>query len=105
MPAFYSDRNGDNGYLQKKPFWHATFDYYLLDATGRSFDVVSNRPNIRTDSANRKVLDTFGFSYSNTTVSKVARQGAFDNFHIAPRMSFKTATATLPVSMAPVCLH
>jgi hypothetical protein len=96
------------------PHWNNGFDYYHADlasdpaAHGREYKVVDASAGARqvTGAVEKLVLG----AYQGVTIHKVARQGEFDNLHLAPRMKttfrHKGSNVTLSnIAMAPFCVH
>ncbi len=82
--------------------WDSLFAHYSLDAARSSITVVSPRFPRRADTTSRQVFDKSKSTYSTgPAVTKVERQGMFDNLHVAPAMDYKGA----PAFMAPLCQH
>jgi subtilisin family serine protease/outer membrane protein OmpA-like peptidoglycan-associated protein len=81
--------------------WDSIFAHYALDAARAGLQVVSPRLGRRTDGSSRRRLDVATRGWVPTPVTKVARQGMFDNVHLAPVMGFGGADAF----MAPICQH
>lgn len=78
------------------PHWNGLFDYYQTDAH-KKFGPTSPLRLVDPDKRYRKV---FGVEYegrdaSDLSVDKLARQGAFDNLHLAPKMKFPQAIASI----------
>jgi hypothetical protein len=107
------------------PLWDNFFDYYEIDPAERRFDVqearVVNRharardienaiqkPNYRLMRESSNITEscsTSDFYRPPEKIHKVARQGAFDNVHIAPRMRVFYKQEFHEVVMAPFCEH
>jgi hypothetical protein len=100
------------------PLWDNVFDYHDKNAASgsRLLTVVDpSKPARRVDGKrlviDRNVIPSLvpGASRTATAVVKVARQGAYDNVHIAPQMMATLVSVLglppVPVSMAPVCAH
>lgn len=96
------------------PHWDNVFDYYHVNLPSdaafraREFKVVDSSAAARqiTGAVERLSLGR----YQATTIRKAARQGAFDNLHLAPRMkvSFRHKGANVDlvnIAMAPFCIH
>ena len=110
-----TDRNrGDEVLPGFSPHWDNVFDYYHVDLQSdaafraREFKVVDSNAPARTISGAVEKL-SLG-TYQAATIRKVARQGAFDNLHLAPRMkvSFRHKGADVNlvnIAMAPFCIH
>jgi hypothetical protein len=83
--------------------WDSLFAHYSLDATQSNIVVVSPRLGRRRNTTARQIWDNSKSVYSPSPapVDKVARQGMFDNVHVAPSMDYQGAAA----SMAPLCQH
>ena len=115
--SLYSDMNGNiNMYPDGSPGdslappwprWDTLFAHYLTSkaAAGKSFEVVGQKPERPDTAHNRAAYDTTtGIYVATNAVMKRARQGAFDNIHLAPAMSFGDSGTTAPNAyMAPVC--
>ncbi len=106
--ALFTDRNVNEFYV--RPEWEFIFDYYdTYPATDMPFKAVDNsKTGSRDDSFNRTVLglNLGNPEYVNKTVTKIARQGEFDNLHIAPRYADAGTMSNLTGTvMAPVCQH
>lgn len=89
------------------PLWDNLFDYYLVDApAASSFVVVDPALSPREITGAIQTLGMVTGSYTAMPFNKVARQGAYDNVHLAPKM---IASAPLlapdPITMAPGCIH
>jgi hypothetical protein len=117
--ALYTDMNGNinmypdgspgDAFVPPWPRWNNLFAHYRtpIAAAGQSFEVVGQKPE-RTDTAgNRAAYDPItGIYVATTAVKKKFRQGAFDNVHVAPAMSFAHPGPIPPNAyMAPVCQH
>lgn len=98
------------------PLWNNLFDDFHPSWTSPAYTMV--RPNISADtisdavkvtSVNRRILGGKYFSSSNRDVRRVARQGAFDNIHLAPTHTnapgATTFTGLNKIYMAPFCEH
>jgi len=127
VPSLYTDRNVGQGIVallthltrgssSPLPTWANMFDYFDRNASRAAIRAVVVDPAItgtRSNSTEREVVDRLGGAHSPTTVTKVPRQGEFDNVHIAPQMRialgsispFFSGLGPLGVSMAPVCAH
>jgi hypothetical protein len=126
LVGLYADRNLTLGLMESLvefasgrtgtvlPTWDNLFDYTDTDASraAQTLTIVDPaRSGVRTDSTHRQELNRLTEVHSPSTVEKVARQGDFDNVHIAPPMSvgpLSLGPVTLPataVSMAPMCAH
>ena len=127
IPSLYSDRNVGQGIValvthlvsgssSPLPTWSNMFDYFDRNASRAAIRAIAVDPSItgtRTNSSDREVVDRVHATYSATTVTKVPRQGEFDNVHIAPQMQVTLGSipllfsglGPLGVSMAPVCAH
>jgi hypothetical protein len=102
--------------LPPTPLWDNIFDYYRIDPpAGTAFTVVDPTLAARTVSGAIETLDLWSIvpggstsvnTYNPMPVAKMAGQGAYDNFHIAPKMlAGLPLLAPDPVVMAPVCAH
>jgi hypothetical protein len=95
------------------PLWDNIFDYFRIDpGAGTSFTVVDPGLPIRTISGAIETLNLTTVGpvpvnfYAAQSFGKVARQGTYDNIHIAPKMLVGLAAlAPDPIVMAPVCAH
>ncbi|WNG31180.1 hypothetical protein F0U62_49630 [Cystobacter fuscus] len=122
--GLYTDNNS-KGLLPELPFWNLLFDYYSTDPTPGKFEVVKR------GAAERTLVDAVksfheeiatgptesmpaGATYRPRDVTKLARQGEFDNIHIAPKMKLPWEVVAksppswnlnAPVAMAPFCAH
>lgn len=127
IPSLYSDRNVGQGIValvthllsgssSPLPTWSNMFDYFDRNASRAAIRAVAVDPSntgTRTNSSAREVVDRVHATYSATIVTKVPRQGEFDNVHIAPQMQVSLGSipvlfsglGPLGVSMAPVCAH
>jgi hypothetical protein len=119
LGALYADMNGSinlwpdgwpgDASFPPSPRWDTMFAHYLLPpgAAGKSFEVVGRQPGRIDTGNNRRSYDRATSGYAATpAVEKVARQGAFDNIHVAPSMLFSGSGLTLPNAfMAPICQH
>jgi hypothetical protein len=81
------------------PRWDSIFAHYKLDSDLPVTAVVDRAKGRRTTSGVRRQKISATAAYAATDVTKVDGQGAFDNIHLAPEMSYKGAAA----SMAPIC--
>lgn len=81
--------------------WNSIFAHYSLDAARSNITVVAPGLARRTNSSDRQVWDTGSATYLPTAVTKVERQGMFDNVHVAPVMDYQGVAAY----MAPLCHH
>jgi hypothetical protein len=129
-PGFWTDSNEPlfPDYLNEStvsfPFWNDIFDYYDTDplasgtGVGTPVKMVDAAKNFERSAEVLKLVvkgqkgdPTAGPEAVLTKFKKVARQGEFDNLHIAPKMSMGPVLAgiptmkTSPIAMAPVCLH
>jgi hypothetical protein len=122
--GLYTDNN-NKSLLPELPFWNGLFDYYWTDPTPGKFEVVKRGAVKRTAVNAVKYLHeevvsgpmgsvSAGASYQPRDVTKWARQGEFDNIHIAPKMKMpwevvakspRAWNMSVPVSMAPFCAH
>lgn len=127
VPSLYADRNSGQGlvalataYLTGSstpvPTWENTFDYFERNAARAAVRAVVVDPALtgtRTDATQREAFDRLADHYALSTVTKVPRQGEFDNIHIAPQMQVAlnpipvlfSGLGPLGVSMAPACAH
>jgi len=114
--SFYTDRNLETtlqqiskiatwGDASAIPTWDLLFDHYRLQANGTAGIEAISTKGPRTVTNKREIQsvgvisDVVDREY--TDVKKVAKQGMFDNVHIAPLMVHNN----LPIYMAPVCQH
>jgi peptidoglycan hydrolase-like protein with peptidoglycan-binding domain len=81
--------------------WNSIFAHYSLDANRSNMTVVAPGLTRRTNSGDRQAWDTGSSTYMPTVVTKVERQGMFDNVHVAPVMDYQGVAAY----MAPLCHH
>jgi len=97
------------------------FDYADRNAARAAVHAVVVNPALtgtRVNTVERETLDRLHGSYAPSAVSKVPRQGEFDNVHFAPQMQVELSPRSLPglgtvfsglgplgVTMAPVCAH
>ncbi|OJH38359.1 hypothetical protein BON30_24820 [Cystobacter ferrugineus] len=122
--GLYTDNN-DTTVTPDLPFWNILFDYYWTDPTPGRFEVVKRNAKERSSAGAVNYLHEeivpspmgsmpSGAVYRTRNVLKWARQGEFDNIHIAPKMKIpldavaKSPSAwklNQPVSMAPFCVH
>ena len=116
--AFFTDRNDA---VHPYPRWDNLFDYYWIDPPmGAEVRVVrTDRPSVRERDGLIKEVEmgssrgsAWVSGYKSRRLKKVARQGEFDNIHLAPKMKLPAAVANkLPggwpkeVTMAPFCVH
>jgi subtilisin family serine protease len=133
LPSLYVDRNAGSPLVEFAravvtgsgavvPGWSTFFDYYDRNTSRAAIRFVAVDPSktgTRTDSSNREIIDRVNGTYSASVVTKVPRQGEFDNIHIAPQMEAVIGPThvplpvpitipgigPIPVSMAPVCAH
>ena len=121
--GFYTDRNNPSLLPPLPPSWENIFEYYdTAPQLNQPFKVVdAARPRRERANANdifSGILDTrpdtVVFDYRARSVVKVARQGEFDNLHLAPKMRAPMemienhpafAQSMNNVSMAPFCIH
>jgi hypothetical protein len=106
--ALFTDRNVDELYV--RPEWEYIFDYYdTYPWADQPFKAVNNsKTTERTDTGSRRVLglNLGNPEYVDKQVVKVARQGEFDNLHLAPRYADAGTMSDLTGTvMAPVCQH
>ncbi len=87
-----------------KPFWSGMFAYYETDPTrfkDTPLRVVDPAKGERTlDKVGTRDLDKSLETLS--TIQKVARQGEFDNLHVAPRLSLPKTGTAYPSPVSPV---
>jgi hypothetical protein len=122
--GLYTDNN-DTSLAPELPYWNLLFDYYWADPLPGKFEVVKRGAVKRTledavKSFHEEVASSHGASiraggvYRTRDVTKWARQGEFDNIHIAPKMKLPVEAVAnspsawklnVPVSMAPFCAH
>ncbi|ATB33818.1 hypothetical protein [Melittangium boletus] len=122
--GLYADNN-DKTVTPDLPFWNLLFDYYWAEPSPGKFEVVKRGAVKRTSVGAVKSLREVivpgpmgtlpaGAKYHARNVTKWARQGEFDNIHMAPKMKLpweavaKSPPAwnlNAPVSMAPFCAH
>ena len=106
--SFYTDRNFDHEVgLFEVMDWTGVFDHYRLDGAGSApFEAVGRKVERSLD-GHRRLLGHDPVQHEiDTTVRKLARQGAFDNVHLAPLMYYQPVLGQLePAYMAPVCHH
>jgi hypothetical protein len=132
LTGLFSDRNIDQGLVAfataaatghagPVPTWENMFDYAERNATRAAVHAVVVNPALtgtRVNTVERETLDRLHGSYAPSPVSKVPRQGEFDNVHFAPQMQVELSARSLPglgtvfsglgplgVTMAPVCVH
>jgi hypothetical protein len=105
--SLYTDRNYEEAQTERDigiPTWDKLFDHYQLEGNAVTpFKAVSDSGE-RTNSDDRVIHFTEDdqLQTQTTPVKKLARQGKFDNLHIAPAMMLDSGE---PVYMAPVCHH
>ena len=121
--GLYTDNNS-RAIAPELPYWHLLFDYYATDPAPGRFEVVKKGATERTQVNAVKVLhEVFagrmgpspaGGVYRFRDVTKLARQGEFDNIHVAPKMKLPSEVIarspaswnmSSPVTMAPFCAH
>lgn len=108
--AVFADRNTKISLLQGLPTWDKLFDCYAYEPDG-AYEIIGQQ-GARTSTSVREAYglapNFLGGGYQPTSVSKRARQGAFDNIHIAPQLKLTPmalVSQTYTFSMAPVCHH
>lgn len=84
--GFYADSNFSPIVHGPLPKWSEFFSYYSFDDRREYHVVKSRKTHARSDSSTQKVLLWSKLAYVDGTVTKLPRQGAFDNVHIAPAM-------------------
>jgi hypothetical protein len=108
----FTDRNFPPPKIPPPPFWDNLFDYFLLDPYPGEYEVVSpGRCGRRLRNATKVPASFVEWSWRD--VSKVPRQGEFDNIHFAPKMIVPddiialnpSLTGMDRVTMAPFCVH
>jgi len=123
--GLYTDNN-DKTVTPDLPFWNILFDYYWTDPAPGKFEVVKRGARQRTSVGAVKYLREevasggpmgswpAGARYVARDVTKFARQGEFDNIHMAPKMKLPFELLSrlpsawklnVPVAMAPFCAH
>jgi hypothetical protein len=127
IPSVYTDRNEGDGLMAfvasrvvggsaLLPTWENIFDYFDRNAARAALSAVGVNPTLtgtRTNGTDREVVNRLTGSYGSSVVTKVPRQGEFDNVHIAPQMQVALGSkplvfsglGPLGVSMAPLCAH
>ena len=116
--ALFTDRNHT---LHPFPAWNNLFDYYWIDPPiGTEIKAVrTDRPYAREKAGliqeaveEATSRGTSRIAYKPRTVTKVPRQGEFDNIHMAPKMKLPPAVARkqpthwpTETTMAPFCVH
>lgn len=115
--AFFTDRNEPKLLSEKAlPFWDDVFEYYDIDPPTGSYKVVTP-----SDKGRERVIRDGVWAHDGSpsaldsprAVRKVAGQGEFDNFHLAPKMIAPASLLSLNpdlkglenVTMAPFCVH
>ena len=114
-PIFFADTNVKHS-LVPLPFWNNIFEYYSLDPFGQgATSCVVTKPGVTKERVSGTLIQRLNIAgpsavYEKGFVHKVARQGEFDNLHIAPKM-VAPASLRIPgigldaISMAPFCVH
>ena len=122
--GLYADNNS-KAVAPELPYWNLLFDYYATEPAPGRFEVVKRGAMERTQINAVKYLreeiatgpmgtEPAGATYRLRDVTKLARQGEFDNIHIAPKMKLPWDVVarnplvwnlSAPVSMAPFCAH
>jgi hypothetical protein len=110
--AFFTDRNDAS--FNPIAWWSNIFDYYYLDPPAAKYKVVtpsdSGRRRRISNGITETTLELDGKRSSAwRDVIKLAGQGEFDNFHIAPKMVDLDPNPGLTgldkITMAPFCVH
>ena len=127
IPSVYTDRNEGDGRMAfvasrvvggstLLPSWENIFDYFDRNASRAALRAVGVDPALtgtRTNGTDREIVNRVTGSYGSSTVTKLPRQGEFDNVHIAPQMEVSLGSVPvlfsglgpIGVSMAPLCAH
>jgi len=122
--GLYTDRNDEHSLpVPQLPTWDNIFDYYdTQPQLGHEFKVVeSSRPHRNRENAVETFVgipdtrpDSVVMQYAPRSITKVARQGEFDNLHLAPKMRVPSevlanhpafAQTMSSIAMAPFCIH
>ena len=120
--GLFTDRNDIEVIPPRIPYWDYLFDYYWTDPpVGTEVKVVRrDRPSSRENRSTIKALDlrtsrgafARANGYTPRSLTKLPRQGEFDNIHMAPKMKLPASVVRkLPagwpreVTMAPFCVH
>jgi hypothetical protein len=120
--GLFTDRNDNVVVPPRIPHWDYIFDYYWTDPpVGTEVKVVRrDRPSTRENKSTIKKLairtsrGSFARAdgYTPRALTKLPRQGEFDNIHMAPKMKLPASVVRkLPsgwpreVTMAPFCVH
>jgi hypothetical protein len=109
--ALFTDNNGP----ATVPFWRNIFDYYYIDPPAGKYTMATPSDRGRERIIPKGVKVNKADSSWFRDVRKVAGQGEFDNFHLAPKMiapkemieldGNKNLTGLDNVTMAPFCVH
>jgi hypothetical protein len=113
--AFFADSEVSKAVLSlpggpPSPYWDDLFSVYDVGVTSGTFRAVDPLEKGGVVAGAVQVLNFLETSYRTVSVSRVARQGAYDNIHVAPTMKASTA-ASKPgmfldrIYMAPFCEH
>ncbi|HWL88545.1 MAG TPA: hypothetical protein VNO21_22230, partial [Polyangiaceae bacterium] len=88
------------------PLWNNFFDYYdLKPPIGQPILCVDKSKPMR--HVERSILrQNASGAYDAEPFTKLARQGAYDNLHLAPKMTLRRKDGVEdPIAMAPFCVH